>query len=74
MNLTSSTVQTEINLYEITCLRLERGLQRACERLADGEASDARHVFERLASGFPIPTKFVKSLARLAKYLQKPSL
>ena len=34
------TVQTEINLYEI-----------ACERLAEGEASEAGQAFKRLASG-----------------------
>ena len=45
-----TTVQTEINLYEIVCKRHATGLQLACERLAEGEASEARQAFKRLVS------------------------
>ena len=45
-----TTVQTEINLYEIACKRHAKGLQLACERLAEDEASEARQAFKRLVS------------------------
>ena len=34
-SLSKATVQTEIHLYEIACQTLARGLQLACERLAE---------------------------------------
>ena len=37
---------------KLTCTKLlAKGLQLACERLAEGEASEARQAFKRLASG-----------------------
>ena len=44
------TVQTKINLYEIACKWHARGLQLACERLAENEAGEARQAFKRLVS------------------------
>ena len=48
--LTFITVQTKINLYEIACKRHARGLQLACERLAEGKASEARQAFKKHVS------------------------
>ena len=45
-----NTVQTEINLYEIASKRHAKGLQLACGRLAEDEASQARQAFKRLVS------------------------
>ena len=39
-----------INLYEIACKMLARGLQLACERLAEDESSEARKAFKRYVS------------------------
>ena len=45
----STTVQTEINFYEIA-YRLARCLQLSCERLVEDEDSEAGQAFKRLVS------------------------
>ena len=43
------TIQTEINLYEIACKRLARGLQLASDRLAKDKAKEARQAFRQIS-------------------------